>query len=61
MFITDQMPKIAEMHDEMQDVLVEITALNSPITSVYDIASTHADYVLQISQWYDLLNCLLFV
>ena len=61
MFITDQMPKIAEMNDEMQDVLLDITASNSPISSIYNIASTNADYVLQISQWYDLLNCLLFV
>lgn len=61
MFIQEQMATLAEMNDEMQDVLTEMTAQISPITSVYDKFSTAADFALQISQWYDLIGFYIFV
>ena len=61
MFIQEQMPKLAEMNDEMQDFATELTAQIAPITSIYTHGSTMADYVLQVAQWYDVINCLLFV
>lgn len=61
MFIQEQMPKLAEMNDEMQDFATELTAQISPITSIYTHGSTMTDYILQVAQWYDVINCLLFV
>ena len=60
MFIQEQMAQIVEMNDTMQDVVTEITAQVAPITSVYTGAGM-AEYLVQVSQWYDVINCLLFV
>ena len=60
MFIQEQMATLVEMNDEMQDVITDMTALASPITSVYTGAG-RTEYLLQISQWYDLVACYLFV
>lgn len=60
MFIQEQMATIGEMNYEMQDVVTEMTAKISPITSVYTGAGM-AEYVRQIAQWSDFIATYLFV
>ena len=58
MFIQEQMAKIVEMNDAMQDVVTDITAKVSPITSVYTGAGM-PEYLRQIAQWNDVICSLL--
>ena len=52
------MAQITEMNDTMQDVVTEITAQVSPITSVYTGAGM-TEYLRQIAQWNDVICSLL--
>ena len=60
MFIQEQMSALSEMNDFMQDSIVDIVAVHSPITAVYTTGLT-SDIAIQMVQWYDLLNSLIFV
>ena len=59
MFIQEQLPKLEEMHDVMQDAIIDIVANNSPITAIYT-TGLQSDIAIQFAQWYDLLNSLIF-
>lgn len=60
MFIQQQLPAISEMNEFMQDAIVDIVAVHSPISAVYS-SGLKSDIAIQMVQWYDLLNSLIFV
>lgn len=60
MFIQEQMPALTEMNEGMQDFIVDVVATHSPITAVYT-SGLKFEIAMQMRQWYDLLNSLIFV